>query len=711
MSINKKQQITIRIWVVMTLLLLFCGAILFQSFTIQIVEGKELRQLADSLTMVSRTIEPERGNIYSEDGSLLSTSLPYFEVRMDFRSEAMTDAIFNQNVDSLAYMMSKKIGGKSQAAYRKDLVKARQSGNRYFLIKRNVQYPQLKEMKSWPFFKLGRYKSGMIVLQKNRRENPFGILAVRTIGFKRIVPRPDNKQILDTIRVGIEGNFDEYLAGQEGQMLMQKIAGGTYIPLGGKGNIEPKTGYDVHMTIDVNMQDVVESALLKALKLHDADHGTAVLMEVKTGKIKAIANLTYRDEYERYIEYYNYAVGESTEPGSTFKLMSMAAMIDDGFVKATDLIDVEGGEKEFADRVMKDVYKPKNDTITVAEAFAKSSNVGISKLAVKYYGQNYKKFYDKLVAMNLTKPTGIEIVGESTPTIYPVEDWSLVSLPWMSIGYEVKISPLQTLTFYNAIANDGKMVKPYLVNSIKAYDKTIKKFNPTVIEKAVVKEATARELKKLLEGVFTDGTGSSLNNPSFKLAGKSGTSRIANEKTNYKDKVYQASFVGYFPAEKPMYSCIVVINNPKNGRYYGSSVAGPVFSEIAQKIFAGNREMHKSLASTKEVKNDILPSLGGVSRDDAKTIYNKLGVSFHASESADFGQTKKSLNAIELKPTYITEYIVPNVLGMDLKDALYILENAGLKVEVTGLGRVKNQSLKPGKDFSKGQNIKIQLAL
>jgi cell division protein FtsI (penicillin-binding protein 3) len=281
----------------------------------------------------------------------------------------------------------------------------------------------------------------------------------------------------------------------------------------------------------------------------------------------------------------------------------------------------------------------------------------------------------------------------------------------MSIGYEIKISPLQTLTFYNAIANNGKMVKPYLVNSIKAYDKTIKKFDPTVIDKAVVKEATAFELKKLLEAVFDEGTGSNLTNTSFKLAGKSGTSRIANEKTNYRDKVYQASFVGYFPADKPMYSCIVVVNNPKNGRYYGSSVAGPVFSEIAQKIFASNRYIHKNLASTQALQKEVLPSLGGVSREDAKMIYNKLGVSFHASESSDFGITKKSLNAIELKPTYITEYIVPNVLGMDLKDALFILENAGLKVEVAGVGRVKNQSLKPGQDYSKGQKIKIQLAL
>ncbi|MFT5071744.1 MAG: cell division protein FtsI (penicillin-binding protein 3), partial [Chitinophagales bacterium] len=333
MSTNKRQEIMWRMWVAILVPVLAGFAIVFQSFKIQVYEGPALRQLADSLTIVSRSIEAERGNIYAEDGSLLSTSLPFFEIRMDFKSEPMTDNIFNRNIDSLAYMLSVNIGAKSKADYKNELIANRQKGNRYYLIKRNVTYPELKKIYDWPFFRLGRYKSGMIVLQKNKRITPFGILAERTIGFKRIVPNPSIENRMDTIRVGIEGKFDEYLAGVEGQMLMQRISGGVYIPLNGQGNIEPKAGNDVKMTIDINIQDVTESALKKALLSSNADNGCAVVMEVKTGKIKAIANLTYRKELGRYIEYYNYAVGANTEPGSTFKLMAMAALLEDGLLK------------------------------------------------------------------------------------------------------------------------------------------------------------------------------------------------------------------------------------------------------------------------------------------------------------------------------------------------------------------------------------------
>lgn len=702
MSTNKKKEILWRMWLAILLPVLIGVAVVAQTFKIQVVEGKELRQLADSLTIVSAKVAPERGNIFSEDGSLLSTSLPYFEVRMDFRSDAMTDKIFNENVDSLAYMMAKHIGSKSKEAYKKDLVNARQKGNRYFLVKRNVQYPQLQEMKTWPFFSLGRYKSGMIILQKNVREKPFGILAVRTLGYA-------NQE--GTYKVGIEGAYDQFLGGTEGRMLMQKISGGTYIPLSGKGNIEPTPGYDVHMTLDINMQDVVESALLRALKKSNADHGCAILMEVKTGKIKAIANLTYQSALNDYIEYFNYAIGENTEPGSTFKLATMAALLDDGYVKLTDLVNLEGGEMKIADRVMKDVYPPKNDTVTVKEAFAKSSNVGMSKLVMKHYEGNKAKFYNKLMDMHLGKPTGIEIAGENPPTIYKPEEWSLVSMPWISIGYEVKISPLQMLTFYNAIANNGKMMKPYLVNSIMDYDRTVKKFEPTVIDKSVVSENTVKQLKELMEGVVEEGTAANIKTKGLKLAGKTGTARIANEKTNYRDKVYQASYAGYFPADNPMYSCIIVVNNPKGGAFYGSYIAAPVFQEIAKKINATNIHSHKNLAERPVVEKGALPKLGNVNQKDATIIYNSIGVSFHANKAAEYGISKMLENSIELSPNYITDNVVPRVVGMDLKDALYVLENAGLKVEVSGVGKVKQQSLTAGQEFRKGQTIKITLSI
>ena len=711
MSTNKRQEIMWRMWVAILVPVLAGLAIVFQSFKIQVYEGPALRQLADSLTIVSRSIEAERGNIYAEDGSLLSTSLPFFEIRMDFKSEPMTDNIFNGNIDSLAYMLSVNIGAKSKADYKNELIANRQKGNRYYLIKRNVTYPELKKIYDWPFFRLGRYKSGMIVLQKNKRITPFGILAERTIGFKRIVPNPSIETRMDTIRVGIEGKFDEYLAGVEGQMLMQRISGGVYIPLNGQGNIEPKAGNDVKMTIDINIQDVTESALKKALLSSNADNGCAVVMEVETGKIKAIANLTYRKELGRYIEYYNYAVGANTEPGSTFKVMAMAALLEDGLLKDVnaETVDVEGGVKKYADRIMRDVHVFNHDTITVKEAFAYSSNVGISKLVTERYGDKGSKFYDRLIAMHLQNPVGIEITGETAPTIHPPSSWSQVSLPWMSTGYGVQMSPLQILTFYNAIANDGKMMKPYLVSAIKDLDEVVEQFDPIVIDKAVVSPSTVNQLQKLLEAVFEIGSARHLKSGGqLTMAGKTGTARIANATTQYQDKIYQASFVGYFPADNPLYSCIVVINNPKNG-YYGGAIAGPVFAEIANKIYANGIEMHNSIQSNPLVSDYTIPRIGNLQSEEAEIIYNKLGFSFHSGINSDYGIAKKENNAMTMKANNVIDGLVPNLIEMDLKDALFVAENAGLRVQVYGSGKVKKQSLTAGGNFTKGQTITVEL--
>lgn len=700
-----------RMWLAILFPVLAGGAIVFQSFKIQVYEGPTLRAMADSLTVVSKTIEAERGNIYSEDGSLLSSSLPFFEVRMDFQSEPMTDEIFNANVDSLALMMSIKIGEKSKEAYKAELVKNRQIGNRYYLVKRNMSFPELKEMMTWPFFRLSKYKSGMIVIQKNKRILPFGLLAERTIGFKRIVPNPEFPGKMDTIRVGIEGKFDEYLAGVEGQILMQRISGGHYIPLKSDSiNIEPKAGYDVVMTLDINIQDIAETALRDALVTSNADNGCAIVMEVATGKIKAIANLTYREDLKKYIEYYNYAIGANTEPGSTFKLMSMAALIDEGYVDIhKDFVNVEGGKKKYADRVMRDVHQFENDNISVIDAFAHSSNVGISKLVTENYKGKSQQFYDKLIDMHLNQPVGIEISGEISPTIHPPSQWSLVSLPWMSTGYEVELSPLQILTFYNAIANNGKMMKPYLVSSIKEFDNVIKEFEPIVIDEAIVKKSTVAQLKELLEAVFIQGSAKHLKpGGDLKLAGKTGTARTANATTNYRDKIYQASFAGYFPANKPMYSVVVVINNPRNG-YYGGSIAGPVFTEIANKVYANSIAMHSSVQQKPLLNSKVLPQLGNLQVEEAKLIYNKLGISFHAAVNADYGTTKLESNAMAVSPNNLVKGLVPNLIGMDLKDALYLLENAGLKVRIMGSGKVSKQSLTAGKSFVKGQTISLEL--
>lgn len=699
---KRKIEILWKVWTAVLLLGLFGCAIMWKAASVQIIEGAELRKLTDSLTIYYKTIEPERGNIYSENGDLLSTSLPFFEVRMDFRSDAMTDSIFNSKVDSLALMMAQEIGKKTYHAYRAELIKNRQKGNRYYLVKRNVKYPELKAMKKWAFFNLGRYKSGMIVLQKNKRKNPFGMLAHRTIGYVR----DDGK-----VKVGIEGKFDDYLKGVQGKILVQKIAGGNYIPLNEDDDVQAQTGQDVYLTIDVNMQDLAESALVKALRKHRADHGSVVIMEVATGKIKAIANLGYVENMDRYMEDYNYVVGEATEPGSTFKLMSLAALIDDGYVSSSTIVNLENGEKQYADRIMKDSHKPEKNDVDVKMAFATSSNVGVSKLVQKYYGNKYKKFYNKLQAMEVDNLVGVEIDGEASPVIHDPKDWSLVSLPWMSIGYEIQLTPLQTLRFYNAVANGGKMMKPYLVSSIKEYNKTIEEFKPMVVNSQVLSKNTIAELQEMLEAVVEKGTVGKHKSKNIRLAGKTGTSIIANKKTNYSDKVYQASFAGYFPADAPKYSCIVVVNNPRVNGFYGGGVAAPVFVEIADKIYAKDLQLGKVLAEKPIEINERMPLVGNVKSKDAQVIYNTIGYSYHSKNNEEYGVVKTKDKSLSLKVNPMIDNLMPNVVGMDLRDAFYVLENAGLRIRYTGKGKVKKQSIKAGKKYQKGNIVALELEL
>ncbi|NNC94158.1 MAG: transpeptidase family protein [Chitinophagales bacterium] len=697
---NKKKDILWRVYVAFILICIFGVAILAKSVKTQALEGAELKQIADSLTIFHKTIEAERGNIYTENGDLLATSIPIFEVRVDFASEAMTDEIFYDHVDSLAIYLSKHIGAKSRESYRAELLHNRRTGNRYYLLKRNATYPELLSIKNWPFFKLGRYRSGMIVIQKSKRKMPFGRLAQRTIGYVRDDGR---------FRVGLEGNFDNELSGEQGQILVQRIAGGTLIPLDTKGEIAARAGHDIYTTIDINLQDVAETALQKALSRHKADHGSVVLMEVATGKIKAIANLAWNEE-GWYEEKYNYAVGESTEPGSTFKLAAMMALLEDRKVNINDSVDLEKGTIRYYDRIMRDAKPHDRRNVTVGNSFELSSNVGMSKLMVEHYKGKEERFYNHLVNFRLNERTGIEINGEPKPIINPPADWSGVSLPWISVGYEVSQTPLQTLTFYNAIANDGRMLKPYVVNQIKDYDQNVFDAKPVVLKDKICSDKTLKEVRKLLEGVVENGTANNLRTSKYKIAGKTGTARIADKNSGYRNRVYQSSFVGFFPADNPVYSCIVVINAPKAGIYYGSYVAGPVFREISDKVYANIREMHESINDPNAISNEKLPSVPKVNRRDLTLVLNELGISHHGeNETHEWVRTQQKDKSVSLAGMDFQENRVPDVRGMSLKDAIYVLETAGLLVSVDGNGRVSRQSLRYGQEFNKGQTIEIIL--
>lgn len=691
------------IWRVYLAFLLISGlgiAIIVKAGHIQFADGEELRSMADSLITSYRSIEAERGNILSEDGSLLATSLPSFEVRIDLNSTAMRDETFYKHVDSLAIKMAAFFGNKSANAYKRELIREKKAGERYHLISRDVNYPELQQIKSWPLLRKGRYKGGLIVRQRNKRVNPFKMLAERSIGYVR-----RGEQL-----VGVEGQYDEYLQGQEGKRLMQRIAGGGWIPVNDENEISPENGKDVVTTLDINLQDVAENALLEAVKQHNADHGCAVVMEVETGRLKAIANVG-ETENGNYKEIYNYAVGEGLEPGSTFKLASVMSLLEDGYVEPEDSVDLEEGKKKYYDEVMKDAEEHDMEKVTMQKAFEMSSNVGISKLIDKNYSPNPYEFIENLQQFGLSKKTGIDIKGEPKPFIKAPDssNWSGITLPWMAVGYELKLTPVQILSFYNAVANAGDMMKPSLVSEIREYGNTVKEFEPKTLQEDICSRETLKEVRSMLRGVVQKGTASNLFSPELKIAGKTGTAKKVDEQYGYSDN-YRASFVGYFPADDPLYSCIVVINAPSEGGYYGSRVAGPVFREIADKVYSSNIGIHSALNDEEAYYKDKVPYAKAGDINDVQTIYNKLGISYNIKTDARWIECDKRDYSIDLRQRKIIDGLVPNVTGMSLKDAVYLLENRGLEVKVKGSGKVKDQSIMPGKHVDKGKTITIELS-
>ncbi len=499
-----KTDILWRVGVVFVIFVLFGFAVIGKIIFLDTVKSEEL--IAKSMTFSYKDIiiAPNRGDIRSSDGSLLATTLPKYEIRMDLKTESITQDIFNKNIDSLAYELSRLFGDKPVNKYKQDLKTARKLGNRYFLVKRDITFPQLKKLKQFPILRRGKYKGGLIVIEKFKREKPFDLLASRTIGF--LIERDDKNKYG---YVGIERAYDNYLKGERGSAVIRRISNNRVMPV--EQEVAPVDGADIITTIDIRFQDIVENELKKALKKHDADYGTVILMEVNSGKIMAIANLE-KNFKDKYVESYNHAIGTSIEPGSTFKLASLIVALEDGVIKLTDTIDIEGGKKKYYDRVMKDDHEGEN-LITVQEAFEHSSNVGISKIIVENYKNDPRRFIERLYNMNLNQKLAIEIKGEGTPLIkYPDdESWSGVSLPWMSIGYELSLTPMQILAFYNAVANQGELVKPYFVSEIQEYGKTIKQFSKEVINPSIISKSTITKAHKLLRGVVENGTAKNIN--------------------------------------------------------------------------------------------------------------------------------------------------------------------------------------------------------
>jgi cell division protein FtsI (penicillin-binding protein 3) len=680
--------------------LLIIGKIVY----IQLIDDDHWKASAENTRIKNMRIEPHRGDIYASDMRLLASSVPYYEIRMDLKTPALTDKVFYAGIDSLALCLSQLFGDRTESGYKDRLVNARRECNRYLLIKNKVNYLQLKELRKFPIFRLGQYKGGLIVNQENVRKKPHQNLASRTIGY--------TTRSMSGNVVGIEGAYDRYLGGVEGIKRMQKLAGNVWMPLDEAGEIEPHDGSSVVTTIDIDLQDVAEKALLSTLIRHRAKAGTVVLMEVKTGNVKAIVNLT--DTLGAYREYYNYAVGYSSEPGSTFKLPAIMAAIEDGHVQLSDTIHTGDGIFKYYDLVIRDdnYLKGGYGIINVEEVFEFSSNVGMAKIITSAYKNQPHRFIDRLYSMNINEPLGLSIRGEGRPVIlYPGDKlWSGVTLASMSYGYALKMTPLQILTFYNAVANDGKMVKPRFATEIRNRGKLEQTFPPEIINPSICSKSTLKVVRKMMEGVVESGTAKNLQSETLKIAGKTGTTQIYNRRTGYSEKSYQASFVGYFPADAPKYSCIVVVYSPQDFIYHGALVAGPVFYDIASKVWSTDIALQAPINSGKQNKLEIPFSKNGY-EPEIETVLDELDIKkLCQNNKSEWVTTEKTDEYIGLNTLPFRENLVPNVVSMGLKDAIYLLENMGLHVEVIGRGSVRKQSIPPGTRAVPGTTIKLEMS-
>lgn len=641
--------------------------IIYRLVKIQGVEGKELRAKAQDKTRVKEEVIPaNRGNIYSADGSLLATSVPVFEIRFDGVAPSKED--FEKNLkplsDSLAVMF-----GKSSSHYQNLMRKGRANNSRYILIARGLSYTQFVRVRNFPLFNRGPYKGGFISLQKTIRQHPIGRIAQRTIGYER---QNDDKTFG---RVGIEGAFSNYLSGVDGRRKMQSIGKDQWKPINDEIELDPVDGKDIVSTIDVYIQDIAHHGLLKALQDFNADHGTVIVMEVKTGAIRAISNLG-RAESGNYYETINYALAEVHEPGSTFKLASLLALLEKGKSDTARIYDTQDGIVKFYNARVRDSKWGGYGKISLARGIEVSSNTVITQAVNEGFQNNPSEFTDYLSSLGMDKPIGVPILGEGSPYIPKpgAKGWSGIALPWMAFGYGLSVTPMHTLMLYNAVANNGEMVKPQFVSEVKEFNRTIVKFEKEVVNPQIASPEVIKQVQAVLANVVKKGTGRKLDSKNFSMAGKTGTAQVNYGKGKGKEMYYSSSFAGYFPADNPKYSCIVVIHRPDRSKsYYGADVSGPVFKKIAQKIYT-DVPITTELEEVNHVSSEIQNSY------------------------ADYFTKVNDENQV-----------MPNVKGMYVMDALPLLENLGLNVAVHGIGKIKNQSIPAGTKIERDKKVVLEL--
>jgi len=703
--------------------MILLGIVVFgRAFYIQRVQGTYWKEMGKNIQFKLQPVDAERGTIYSEDGNMLSTSVPIFDVFIDFGADGLREKNgkrFKDNLDSLSISLANLFKDKNSAAYKKQLQNAYDEEDRYFILKRKISFADYTRLRDFPLVRQGKNKSGFIFDPRDKRINPYVLLANRTIGLSR----EDSSK-----NVGLERTYDSLLKGASGQRLMRYVAG-AYVPVDG-AELEPaENGKDIITTLDTYMQDVAETALMNMLVSNNSSHGTAIVMETATGKIKAIANLGQRLDADKhpikdkdgnsiYDEDLNYGIGKATEPGSIFKLATLMSLLEDKYVTINSKVDCEGGSKEFYGLRIKDTHP--NGEMSVKNAFAASSNVAFAKMADQYYHSQPSKFIEHLHHYRLDTLTGVDIDAASAKTTIKKptnRSWANTTIPFMAHGYEELVTPLHMLMLYNAVANNGKMMKPYLVNSVREYGVDVKTMQPKVLVENICSEETLAQLKECLRAVVDSAHGTAhkiLSGSTYGIAGKTGTAVTAlnNKGYNKGNKIYQASFIGYFPADAPKYTIAVVIQNTIESKlHYGADVSGTVFKEISDKIY-GRFLSSKQFAATASTDSTQYNFFG--TKNDLAAVFNFLKTPFADSavkgsmRQANMKNNFSSLNA-PLYSSASSGSVTPNVVGMGLKDAVYLLENSGFKVAAAGRGRVMNQSLSAGANFKKGQTISLVL--
>ncbi|MBS4063970.1 MAG: transpeptidase family protein [Chitinophagaceae bacterium] len=694
-----KKDILWRVYLGFLGLAIFGILILGKAFYTQSFEGAYWRSMGDSMHTKIIDLAAERGTIYSEDGSMLSTSLPQFDIYVDFGAEglrAKEGKSFFSNIDSLSIELGNLFADKTAATWKKELKLAYKNKERYYPLRKKVSFEEYKQLREFPLVRLGKNKSGFIAEVKTKRLNPFGELGFRTIGLYR-----ENAKL-----VGLERSFDTVLRGTSGKRLVRFVAGGVMMPVEGY-EVEPENGNDVYTTLDVNIQDITERALMRTMTTNEALEGTCIVMEVATGKIKAIANLS-RTQEGTYFEKDNFAL-RTSEPGSTIKLVTLFAALEDKHVTINDNITINGGRWNLNGRnIVDDHHGP--EVITIKNSFAQSSNVAMSKLAYQYYTNDPKNYYKHLKNLHLTSKTGIELNEEFKPLVKnpnTAKYWHPQTLASWGFGYEIMLSPLQLLMVYNAVANNGKMMKPYLLNEVRSYGTVVQKNEPTVLNEQIGSASTIQQLQECLKEVCISGTGKLIfaNSP-YKVAGKTGTAKVNDGKFKYGDGVYQSAFAGYFPADNPKYSIIVVVKNkPHAANYYGGSVAAPVFREIADHLYKYSLEQQPFQIS---VQDSMLYTFGGMKKE-IQSISNAFQFGYNDAFTGNWRTVALKNKTVQPQVYNTSSSVIPDLRGMGLKDALYVLENNGLSVQINGKGKVVGQSITAGSPVNKGQSIILYL--